>query len=75
MTTAPPRDDQAEVARGDTERMWTARLRHGFFDRLPPDKLLPDEQPAYVSSWIYVFGVLTLAALGRDHRLGTRAGL
>jgi hypothetical protein len=63
VTTAPPRDDQAEFARGDTERMWTARLRHGFFDRLPPDKLLPDEQPAYVCSWIYVFGVLTIAAL------------
>jgi quinol-cytochrome oxidoreductase complex cytochrome b subunit len=30
---------------------------------LPPDRLLPDRQPAYVSSWIYVFGVLCLAAL------------
>ena len=30
--------------------------------RLPPDKLLPDKQPAYVSSWIYVFGVATIAA-------------
>jgi ubiquinol-cytochrome c reductase cytochrome b subunit len=29
---------------------------------LPPEKLLPDHQPAYVSSWIYVFGVLTLAS-------------
>ena len=29
---------------------------------LPPDKLLPDRQPAYVASWIYVFGVLTIAA-------------
>jgi len=29
--------------------------------RLPPEKLLPDSQPAYVASWIYVFGVLTLA--------------
>lgn len=29
----------------------------------PPDKLLPDRQPAYVASWIYVFGVLTLASL------------
>ena len=31
---------------------------------LPPGKLLPDRQPAYVASWIYVFGVATLAALG-----------
>ncbi|MHB8329011.1 MAG: cytochrome b N-terminal domain-containing protein [Acidimicrobiales bacterium] len=31
---------------------------------LPPDKLLPDTQPSYVASWVYVFGVLTLAAFG-----------
>ena len=29
----------------------------------PPERLLPDRQPAYVASWIYVFGVLTLASL------------
>ena len=46
-----------------TERMWTARLRNRAVRALPPDKLLPDRQPAYVSSWIYVFGVLTIAAL------------
>ncbi len=47
----------------DTE-MWTARLRHWVLLRLPPGKLLPDRQPAYVSSWIYVFGVASLATLG-----------
>ena len=26
-------------------------------------KLLPDRQPAYVASWVYVFGVATIAAL------------
>ena len=31
---------------------------------LPPGKLLPDRQPAYVASWVYVFGVASLAALG-----------
>ena len=30
---------------------------------MPPGQALPDRQPAYVASWIYVFGVLTLAAL------------
>jgi ubiquinol-cytochrome c reductase cytochrome b subunit len=30
---------------------------------LPPEQALPDSQPAYVASWIYVFGVATLAAL------------
>lgn len=42
--------------------MWTSRLRRAWMSTLPPDKLLPDRQPAYVASWIYVFGVLTLAA-------------
>ena len=41
---------------------WTGRLRGAAMRALPPDKLLPDEQPSYVASWIYVFGVLTLAA-------------
>jgi hypothetical protein len=45
-------------------RMWTARVRHLGLRLLPPGKLLPDRQPAYVASWIYVFGVATLAALG-----------
>jgi hypothetical protein len=44
--------------------MWTARLRNLGLRLLPPGKLLPDRQPAYVRSWIYVFGVATLAALG-----------
>jgi len=41
---------------------WTGRLRGRLVRALPPDQLLPDRQPVYVSSWIYVFGVLTLAA-------------
>jgi ubiquinol-cytochrome c reductase cytochrome b subunit len=45
------------------ERMWTARVRRRAVAALPPDQLLPDRQPSYVSSWIYVFGVATLAAL------------
>ncbi len=41
---------------------WTGRLRQLGLNTLPPERLLPDTQPIYVSSWIYVFGVLTLAA-------------
>jgi hypothetical protein len=41
--------------------LWTSRLRRLWLHFLPPSKLLPDSQPAYVASWIYVFGVLTLA--------------
>jgi quinol-cytochrome oxidoreductase complex cytochrome b subunit len=42
---------------------WTAAVRRRAERALPPDKLLPDAQPAYMASWIYVFGVLTVAAL------------
>ncbi len=45
------------------EQQWTTRARKRVVAVLPPDKLLPDTQPNYVSSWIYVFGVATLAAL------------
>ena len=44
--------------------MWTARIRQKALALVPPAKLLPDRQPAYVASWVYVFGVATLAALG-----------
>ena len=42
---------------------WTASLKGWARRSLPSDQVLPDRQPAYVGSWIYVFGVLTLAAL------------
>ncbi|MEP7023431.1 MAG: cytochrome b N-terminal domain-containing protein, partial [Actinomycetota bacterium] len=45
-------------------RMWTARVRRRALTALPPGKLLPDRQPAYVASWVYVFGVASLAAFG-----------
>jgi quinol-cytochrome oxidoreductase complex cytochrome b subunit len=44
--------------------MWTNRVRRWALRLLPPGKLLPDRQPAYVASWIYTFGVATLATLG-----------
>ncbi|MHB8451887.1 MAG: cytochrome b N-terminal domain-containing protein, partial [Mycobacteriales bacterium] len=42
---------------------WTQRVRETGLRLLPPERLIPDEQPAYVASWIYVFGVASLAAL------------
>jgi quinol-cytochrome oxidoreductase complex cytochrome b subunit len=45
------------------DRSWTARLRRSAVGALPPEKLLPDTQPSYVSSWVYVFGVVALASL------------
>jgi hypothetical protein len=71
-----PRDDESELAAaGEPARpdgvagavtdptMWTARVRRLALQVLPPGKLLPDRQPAYMASWIYVFGVATVAAL------------
>jgi ubiquinol-cytochrome c reductase cytochrome b subunit len=48
-----------------TERRgsWTVVTRERLVEALPPEQALPDRQPAYVASWIYVFGVATLAAL------------
>ena len=54
----------AEMGDDADARMWTARTRRWALRVLPPQKLLPDRQPAYVASWVYVFGVATLAALG-----------
>ncbi len=59
MKTAETRPAEVDEA---TDRMWTSRLRRLWLAKLPPDKLLPDRQPAYVASWIYVFGVLSIAA-------------
>jgi len=41
---------------------WTGKLRERAVEALPPDRLLPDRQPAYVASWAYVFGALTIGA-------------
>ncbi len=56
--TAADLGDDADAA------MWTSRVRRAVLRRLPPGKLLPDRQPAYVASWIYVFGVASMATLG-----------
>ncbi len=41
---------------------WTVRLRTRLSRMVPSGQWLPDRQPVYVASWIYVFGVATLAA-------------
>ena len=61
--TGPEQIPGYDAAPGD-ERMWTARARRWALRSFPPRKLLPDRQPAYVASWVYVFGVASLAALG-----------
>ncbi len=66
----PPDDSPSDLAAASAAAepgdagMWTAKVRTKAAQVLPPKKLLPDRQPAYVSSWIYVFGVASLVALG-----------
>jgi hypothetical protein len=60
----PGSDGAPSAEDPETARMWTARVRRAAVRALPPGKLLPDRQPAYVASWAYVFGVASLVALG-----------
>jgi hypothetical protein len=63
--SAEPETSQPAAGQPDPDAdMWTARVRRLALRLLPPGKLLPDRQPAYVGSWIYIFGVASLAALG-----------
>ena len=56
--------DRRESATGDSHATnWTAAVRGILERRLPLSNLLPDRQPYYVGSWVYVFGVITIAAL------------
>ena len=63
--TEAPADPPGEAAadRPEDAGQWSAKLRRNAVEALPPQRLMPDRQPAYVASWIYVFGVLTLSAL------------
>ncbi len=47
----------------DDVHTWTGRARKAWLRVLPPDKLLPEDQPSYVASWIYVFGMGAIASL------------
>ncbi|HEY5229930.1 MAG TPA: cytochrome b N-terminal domain-containing protein [Galbitalea sp.] len=50
--------DQNEV-----DNTWTGRSRRWLLKVLPPDKLLPNTQPSYVATWIYLFGMGAIASL------------
>lgn len=58
-----PEGEHDRADDGAVERTWTGGVRRLGLRYLPPGKLLPDAQPAYVASWVYVFGVLTIGAL------------
>ncbi len=44
-------------------RSWTLFLRRLIQRELPIEHLLPDHEPAYVGSWVYIFGVVAIASL------------
>jgi len=50
------------VARTPVAGSWTAGVRSRISGLVPSGQVLPDRQPVYVASWIYVFGVLSLAS-------------
>jgi cytochrome b/b6/petB-like protein len=54
----PPVGDESVLARS-----WTRRVRLVVNHRRPLTELLPERQPYYVGSWVYVFGVVAIAAL------------
>lgn len=60
MTT---RADALSPAETSEASSWTVRVRSRIVGLVPAGQALPERQPVYVASWIYVFGVLTLAAL------------
>ena len=52
-----------DAAQDTAGQSWTGAVQRYFARRLPIERLLPDRQPVYVGSWVYVFGVITIAAL------------
>jgi ubiquinol-cytochrome c reductase cytochrome b subunit len=62
VSIAPPQPPSSQSSRAP-HRSWTTRTRERAVGALPPERLLPDGQPTYVASWIYVFGVASIAAL------------
>jgi Cytochrome b(N-terminal)/b6/petB len=53
----------SRLKKPDVDRGWTTAVRHAIERGLPLENLLPSRQPFYVGSWVYVFGVATIAAL------------
>ena len=60
LSSAPSRHGSQ---RHDGHASWSAALSGWVEGLVPKGQWLPDRQPAYVASWIYVFGVACLASL------------
>jgi hypothetical protein len=42
---------------------WTLSIRRALQRKIPLTHLLPDRQPVFVGSWVYIFGVVAIAGL------------
>lgn len=56
-----PPDPASEKVVADSN--WTAAVRRAVEHRFPLENLLPDRQPFFVGSWVYVFGVVAITSL------------
>ena len=63
MTTIDRNDVEAGIGLPEDADQWTAKIRGFLMRTLPPGRLIPDRQPSYMASWIYIFGALTMGAL------------
>jgi hypothetical protein len=63
IVPAPPRPEPEPLEAGVEGSNWTRSVRLALTRRWPAYLLLPDRQPSFVSSWVYVFGVCAIAAL------------
>lgn len=63
MSSRPAPTATSGTSSGAAPGTWTARLSAWIEGLVPKGQWLPDRQPAYVASWIYVFGVACLASL------------
>ncbi len=62
---SPTESSSAATSAGPDEAggNWTRSIRDGISRLWPWHQLLPDRQPRYVASWVYMFGVAAIAAL------------
>ena len=64
LTAQPgPLPGSAPTALPGDDAQWSAKVRDLAVAAIPPDRMMPDRQPAYVASWVYTFGVLTVTSL------------
>ena len=54
---------EAKLTPRSESSSWTLSIRRSLQRNLPLAHLLPDRQPVFVGSWVYIFGVVSIAGL------------